>query len=390
MKRALFHLQYEFEGQKAYSEQGTEQGAKLDLAQVDNADVRRFLDNTAAMGYKETFSYLKSKQQDYSESILITPFTTHTPEAMAYRLEGRQPQLLFMARPLHTVERLDELLYAANRGLPMDSYICCHSMTAVLKRRLIKERYPWGVRQLVAGWQYLWHRVCPKLRLTHGLYFAVTGGKDRTMSRVEIIGRLYRAGFEVVDEKFREGEFFVTGRKVKEPVDDTAPTGSPIIHLRRVGKGGKEIVVHKFRTMYTYSEYVQPYIYHYQSLERGGKFKDDYRVNFWGRVLRRVWLDELPMVWNMLRGDLKLVGVRPLSHQYFNLYSPEMQQLRTRAKPGLLPPFYYEAHTPETLDEVQASERRYLEAYLEHPFKTDWRYFWGIVGNILFHRKHSA
>ena len=99
--------------------------------------------------------------------------------------------------------------------------------------------------------------------------------------------------------------------KVKNPIDDAEPTGSPVIHLRRIGKDGKEIVVHKFRTMYTYSEYVQSYIYHYQSLERGGKFKGDYRVNFWGRFLRRIWLDELPMIWNLLRGDIKLLYISP-------------------------------------------------------------------------------
>ena len=84
---------------------------------------------------------------------------------------------------------------------------------------------------------------------------------------------------------------------------------------------------------------------------------------------------------------MKLVGVRPLSRQYFNLYTPEMQELRIKTKPGMLPPFYYEAKTPETLDEVQESERRYLEAYLKKPFATDWRYFWGIIGNIVFKRK---
>lgn len=387
MKSGLFRLQYEVEPR--YTEQGSEHGAKLDTAQVDSPDVRRFLSNTARMGYKEMVKYLQEKQKQYAGSIVITPFTTRTPEAMAYRLEGQRPQLLFLSRPLHTVERLDELLYATSRALPEGSYLCCHSMTAALKNQLILRTHPWGVGHLLVAWDYLWHRVCPKLRLTHGLYFALTEGKRRTMNRVEIIGRLYRAGFEVVDERFREGEFFLTARKAGEPVDDTPPTGSPIIHLRRVGKGGKDIVVHKFRTMYSYSEYVQPYIYHYQSLERGGKFKDDYRVNFWGRVLRRVWLDELPMVWNLVRGDLKLVGVRPLSHQYFNLYSPEVQQLRIQTKPGLLPPFYYEEHTPETLNDVQESERRYLEAYLQKPFATDWRYFWGIVGNILFRRKRS-
>lgn len=391
MKKGLFRLQYELESPAAYTETGSNRGAKLDTAEVDNPNVRLFLTNTSCMGYKEVVKYLRQRQmqQEHVGSIVITPFTTRTPEALSYRLEGQQPQLLFMARPLHTVERLDELLYAANYHLTEGSYLCCHTMTASLVQQLTMQHYPWGISHLLVAWNYLWHRVCPKLRLTHRLYFSLTKGKNRTMSRVEIIGRLYRAGFELVDERFREGEFFITARKKSYPVDDASPTGSPIIHLRRIGKDGKEIVVHKFRTMYVYSEYVQPYIYHYQSLERGGKFKDDYRVNLWGRLLRRIWLDELPMLWNMLRGDLKLVGVRPLSRHYFSLYTPEMQQLRIRTKPGMLPPFYYDQHTPETIEEVQESERRYLEAYLQHPFRTDWRYFWGIVGNILLRRKRS-
>ena len=325
-----------------------------------------------------------------NDTVVALPFTTRTPEALDFRLDGRKPRLLYIMRPLHTIDRLDDFLYSANAHLDDGATICCHSMTALLKRKLLEQKYPWGIRHLAVGQNYLWHRVCPKLALTRWLYFAVTKGKDRTFNRVEILGRIYRAGFEVVDEQFRQGEFFVTARKVKAPVDDIAPTGSPIIHLRRVGKDCKMIVVHKFRTMYTYSEYIQSYIFQYQNLQSGGKFKNDYRINFWGRLLRKIWLDELPMVWNMLRGDIKLVGVRPLSNQYFSLYTPEMQQLRTRTKPGLLPPFYYERHTPETIDEVQASERRYLEAYLKHPFLTDWRYFWGIIGNIILRKKHSA
>lgn len=388
MKSGLFRLQYEVE--QRYTEAGSDRGAKLSTEEPLDPDVRRLLEDTAHMGYKDTLKYLGDLQKSNDEKVLVVPLTTRTPEALAYRLEGHSPQLVFLARPLHTIRELDAQLYTANRMLPERSYLCCHTMTAALKRRQTETLYPWGISHLIEAWQYLWHRVCPKLRLTHNLYFSITQGKNRTMSRVEIIGRLYRAGFEVVDEQFREGEFFVTARKVGAPIDAPVPTGSPIIHLRRIGKGGKEIAVHKLRTMYTYSEYVQPYIYHYQSLERGGKFKNDYRVNIWGRLLRPVWLDELPMLWNLVRGDIKLVGVRPLSRHYFSLYSPELQQLRIQSKPGLLPPFYYEQHTPETLDEVQESERRYLEAYLKKPFATDWRYFWGIVGNILLRRKHSA
>lgn len=389
MKKALFQLQYELEDEQAYTEQGADRGAKLAEDLVDNAEVKEILDVTSTLAPKEWLRWLHTNKESHPV-MAVVPLSTFTPEAMRYRLERKNPKIVFITRPLHTIYLLNECLYAANEMVENGTYLCCHSMTATLKHTLLEQKFPWGVRHVAVGVHYLWHSVCPKLKLTKGIYFALTKGRNRTFSRVEILGRLYRAGFEVVDEEFRQGEFFVTARKVKAPVQDTEPTGSPIIHLRRKGKDGKEIVVHKFRTMYTYSEYIQNYIYQYQNLQSGGKFKDDYRVNAWGRFLRKVWLDELPMVWNMLKGDLKLVGVRPLSKQYFNLYTPEMQELRTRTKPGLLPPFYYEAHTPENIDEIQASERRYLEAYLKAPFKTDWKYFWGIVGNIIFHRKHSA
>ncbi|MBQ6740983.1 MAG: sugar transferase [Bacteroidales bacterium] len=388
MKKTLFQLRYEFDDERAYSEQGTEQGAKLSVADIKDTAVRDILLQTAAMTQKELIKWLIANKDSHPEMLLV-PLTTSTSEALRYRFGDRHPKLLYLTRPLHTLENLNKFLYTANELMDTGTFLCCHSRTAALKRQMLRKKYPWGVRDVVVVADYLWNRVAPKLRLTHDLYYRMTHGKSRTFTRVEILGRLYRAGFEVIDEQFRYGEFFVVACKTKEPVDDIPPLGSPIIHLKRKGKDGKEIVVHKFRTMYNYSEYIQPYVYQYQHLQSGGKFKDDYRVSALGRLLRKTWLDEFPMLWNVLRGDMKLVGVRPLSKQYFSLYTPEMQELRTRTKPGMLPPFYYEKKSPETLDEIQASERRYLEAYQQKPFATDWRYFWGIVGNILFRRKRS-
>ena len=388
MKRALFRLQYELEAQRRYTEHGSDRGAKLKLDDVADGRVRAILARLGSMGYKEGLAWLRGQEQ--TEGVAIVPIGARTPEGLQRRAVGRKPSLMLLCRPLHTIMLLDEYLAEANTALADGGYLWCHAMTSSLRREEIMKRYPPVVSHAVVAYNYIWHRVCPKLVLTRSLYYRLTGGKERQLSRVEIIGRLYRAGFEVEDEQFREGEFFVSAHKVKAPATDAAPTGSPLIRLKRVGKGGKEITVYKFRTMYAYSEYMQPYVYRYQNLDKGGKFHDDYRVTTWGHWLRKVWLDELPMVWNLLRGDLKLVGVRPLSRQYFGLYTPEMRELRIKTKPGLLPPFYYDEHTPETLDEVQESERRYLEAYLERPLATDWRYFWGIVGNILFRKKHSA
>lgn len=291
--------------------------------------------------------------------------------------------------PLHKICHLNTLLNRTNESMAEGDYLLCHTRTAALKRKLIMKRYPWGINNLVFTLHFLWHRVMPKLKMTKGIYFVVTKGKKRTFNRVEVLGRLYRAGFEVVNENYRQGMFYVLARKLKAPIWGDKPSGGLLIQLQRVGKEGKMIGVYKFRTMYSYSEYLQPYIYEHNHLQKGGKFADDYRVTPWGKWMRKLWIDELPMFINLLKGELKLVGVRPLSRHYFGLYTKDMQDLRTKVKPGLLPPYYYDKETPRTIEEVQASERRYIETYLRHPFLTDVRYFFGTIMNILFHGKMS-
>nr|HPL94987.1 sugar transferase [Paludibacteraceae bacterium] len=102
----------------------------------------------------------------------------------------------------------------------------------------------------------------------------------------------------------------------------------------------------------------------------------------------RFWIDELPMILNFLKGDMKLVGVRPISQHYFSLYSKELQEKRIKFKPGLLPPFY--ADMPKTLEEIEASEMRYLQmCEKKGVLITDIIYFWKIFVNIVFKKARS-
>ncbi|MFO7671915.1 MAG: sugar transferase, partial [Bacteroidales bacterium] len=142
------------------------------------------------------------------------------------------------------------------------------------------------------------------------------------------------------------------------------------------------------RTMYPYAEFLQDYVHQQNHLDEKGKFKNDFRVAPSRAFLRKLWIDELPMLINLFKGELKVIGVRPLSEQYFRLYSKELQEKRVKNLPGLIPPYY--ADIPGTLEEIQESELRYLEAYEKHPMRTQIRYFGKAFYNILFKRARSA
>jgi len=377
-------FQYEAPDLDNYKEIESERVAQME--KVDNCDVIRLKEVFSEMGIDSALGWTDLYQKTFSPGTFIID-TADADKVSKYA--SLHPSLIFNKRPLSSVRNLDLLLRRINEVLESDGYFWCHSRTALLKKRIILSSYVFPLNYLIYWQHFFWHRACPKLPFFDKIYFKVTKGENRTYNRVEILGRLSRAGFDIVDEGFLHGEFFVLGRKVREPIVNDQPSCSPIIKLKRIGLGGRTIGVYKFRTMYSYSEYIQGYVYSHDGLGYGGKFKDDYRVSDWGRVLRTFWLDELPMFVNLLKGDIKLVGVRPLSPQYFELYSKEMRDLRIKTKPGLIPPFYYEKRTPVTLDEIQDSERAYIEQYLRHPFRTDWKYFWGVLWNIVFNRKRS-
>ena len=290
---------------------------------------------------------------------------------------------------LNHIPHLNDFLDQWNHEMQIGDQLDCVAFTNRQEFTAIKKRLPPFIGSFVVILTYIWHEMFPKMDATRKLYFLLTGERHRTYSYTEILGRICRAGFKIVFEERKDGALHVIAEKRSEPLERNDTCESPILRMKRVGKDGRWIEVYKFRTMHSYSQYLQDYVYEKNKLNKSGKLANDFRVNVWGVMLRPIWLDELPMLWNVLQGDMKWVGVRPLTEHFFSLYTPEMQILRTKVKPGMLPPFYYEKKTPVGLDEIQESERRYIESYLKHPFLTDWRYFWGTVYNILIKMKRS-
>ena len=99
--------------------------------------------------------------------------------------------------------------------------------------------------------------------------------------------------------------------------------GSPVLfRQQRPGLHGKPFIIYKFRTMTNATD------------EAGRLLPDGERLTAFGRFLRSTSFDELPELWNVLRGDMSLVGPRPLLMQYLERYTPE-QIRRHDMKPGI-------------------------------------------------------
>ena len=111
--------------------------------------------------------------------------------------------------------------------------------------------------------------------------------------------------------------------------------GPVIFKQVRLGRGGRPFMFYKFRSMGVGSEKIQDELRHLNMTEGPVfKIKNDPRVTRVGRFLRRTTLDELPQLWNVLKGEMSLVGPRPPVPEEVAQYT-HLQRRRLDVTPGL-------------------------------------------------------
>ncbi len=336
----------------------------------------------------EVFDFL-DQTLDLSRIFRIESAIIHKNEL--YYQKATNPlyiRLLINLERVNNIRWVNRYFLEAHNILLPGGYFVGRVNTIGLYRKRFFEKYPKYFSQIFYFINYIFRRVFPKLSVTKKLYFMLTKGQNRAISRAETLGRLCFCGFKIISESKIGDDRYVIAQKVKTSSIDENPSYGPLVKFSRVGLNGGNISVYKFRTMHPYSEYLQEYIYEMNKLQQGGKIKNDFRVTTLGKFMRRTWLDELPMLYNWVKGEMNLVGVRPLSDHYFNLYPADLQELRKTVVPGLVPPFY--ADLPKTFDEICESERRYINAYMAHPVRTQWGYFWKAAFNIVFKGARSG
>jgi lipopolysaccharide/colanic/teichoic acid biosynthesis glycosyltransferase len=147
--------------------------------------------------------------------------------------------------------------------------------------------------------------------------------------------------------------------------------GSPVIFLQdRVGRDGRIFRLYKFRTMT-------------QDRDLSGELLPDAeRLTPLGRLLRATSADELPELWNVLRGDMSLVGPRPLLVEYVERYSPE-QVRRHEVRPGITGLAQVRGRNSLSWDERLALDVWYVD---HRSLLLDLRILLETVGVVLFRR----
>lgn len=142
--------------------------------------------------------------------------------------------------------------------------------------------------------------------------------------------------------------------------------GSPLFVQRRAGLGGRPIPIPKIRTMYPDAEErlaehlaTDPRLA--REWDRHHKLRDDPRLLAGvGRLLRRWSLDELPQLWSVMKGDMSLVGPRPLPEYHLARFSARFRDLRQRVRPGITGLWQVTTRSEGGVVEQQASDSHYI------------------------------
>jgi lipopolysaccharide/colanic/teichoic acid biosynthesis glycosyltransferase len=295
---------------------------------------------------------------------------------------------------INDVRRLDRYLDYCAATVEMGGYLVLRYRPLENVAKELRRRHPGWRYRLAYLAHFLWYRAVPKIPFLDRLYFApglswiddayyaLARRRNRALSKAEVWGRLSYYGMHVVAESTGEGDLVVIAQKRRAPERQRMPSYYLVVALEKVGLDGRPMRTHKVRSMYPFSEFLQKRVFEDHGLAATGKFQNDFRLTEYGKFIRKYWLDELPQLYDWLRGDIKLVGMRATSRHFLGLYPPELYELYVQVKPGLVPPIFGEATSG--FDQIVEVEMTYLRSYWRRPFFTDARYLWQTFSDIVF------
>lgn len=159
-----------------------------------------------------------------------------------------------------------------------------------------------------------------------------------------------------------------------------SPGASPIFAQDRVGRDGKRFRFYKFRSMIPNAEEKLEELLEQNEMEGPVfKIKDDPRITRVGRFIRKTSIDELPQLWNILKGDMSIVGPRPPLPREVEQYNAYQRQ-RLYVTPGLTCYWQIQPHRNDlSFDEWLELDIRYIK---ECSLRNDWKIIFKTFGAV--------
>lgn len=163
-------------------------------------------------------------------------------------------------------------------------------------------------------------------------------------------------------------------------IDD--PHGSPIFKQLRCGRDGKKFYMYKFRSMYMDAEKKLEELLQANEMDGSAfKIKDDPRITRVGKFIRKTSIDELPQLWNILKGDMSIVGPRSALPREVEQYKDIWKQ-RMYITPGLICYWQIAPNRNDiSFDDWMKLDMKYIE---ERSFWVDWKIILMTVKAVVF------
>lgn len=160
-----------------------------------------------------------------------------------------------------------------------------------------------------------------------------------------------------------------------------SPGASPIFSQTRIGRDGKAFTFYKFRSMYPNAEDRLEELIHLNEMDGPVfKIKEDPRVTRFGRFIRKTSIDELPQLWNILRGEMSIVGPRPALPKEVEQYDAYARQ-RLLITPGLT--CYWQVQHFRNSLSFQEWVELDVQYIRDRSFLTDWKIIFKTVGAVI-------
>jgi exopolysaccharide biosynthesis polyprenyl glycosylphosphotransferase len=155
--------------------------------------------------------------------------------------------------------------------------------------------------------------------------------------------------------------------------------GRAIFRQERCGLNGRRFTLYKFRSMLDNAEELKPSLMHLNSKSTAFKIPDDPRVTRIGWFLRKFSIDEWPQLWNVLKGDMSLVGPRPAVPSEVDVYE-RWQRRRLRMRPGLTCLWALDGRDALDFETWMKKDMQYIDTW---SLALDWKIILGTIPRVM-------